>query len=200
MIGHMKLTPFHLDALTEIVNIGIGQAASILNEMLNSHVILQVPHLDVIERDDLPKYFTEYGEDNLSSVKMDFTGNLNGVSSLIFPPDSATKLVSILTGEKIGTSDLDSVRMETLNEVGNIVLNGVMGSIGNIMEKHIDFSIPVYSEGKIEDMINQQFNMAGTIVFAEGFFTVEKHKIRGNIVLLFEMFSMDALLDAIQSA
>lgn len=195
----MKLTLFHIDALTEIVNIGIGQAAAILNEMLNSHVILQVPHLEVIKPEDLPLYFTGYGDKSLSSIKMDFSGNLNGVSSLIFPPDSASKLVATLTGEKIGTPDLDSVRMETLSEVGNIVLNGVMGSIGNILEKHIDFSIPVYFESTIEEMISKNFNMSGTMVFAEGVFTVEDHKIRGNIVLLFEVLSMDVLLTAIEN-
>lgn len=196
----MKLTLFHIDALTEIVNIGIGQAAAILNEMLNSHVMLQVPHLEVIKPEDLPRYFTDYGNKCLSMVKMDFSGNLNGVSSLIFPSDSASKLVAILTGEKMGTTDLDSVRMETLSEVGNIVLNGVMGSIGNILERHIDFSIPVYSESTIEEMIDKSFSMSGIIVFAEGFFTVEDHKIKGNIVLLFEVSSMDVLLTAIDNA
>lgn len=193
----MNLTSLHIDALTEIVNIGIGQAAAILNEMLNSHVSLQAPYIEVIKPEDLPQYFTDYGDKNLSSVQMSFSGNLNGVSSLIFPLDSASKLVAALTGEKLGTSDLDSVKMEALNEVGNILLNGVMGSIGNIMEKHIDFSIPVYSEGSIEEIIRKNFSMSGAMVLAEGFFTVEDHTIKGNIVLLLQLLSMDLLLEAI---
>jgi len=38
-------TEEQLDALREVVNIGIGKAASIFNGMLDSHVELEVPSI-----------------------------------------------------------------------------------------------------------------------------------------------------------
>uniref|UniRef100_A0ACD5GZE0 Uncharacterized protein n=1 Tax=Desertifilum tharense IPPAS B-1220 TaxID=1781255 RepID=A0ACD5GZE0_9CYAN len=51
---------------------------------------------------------------------------------MIFPTESASTLVSLLTGEKPGTPDLEAVKIGTLLEVGNIVLNGVVGTVSNL--------------------------------------------------------------------
>ena len=42
-----KLTEFQFDALTEVINIGVGRAASILNEMIETHISLQIPEIKV---------------------------------------------------------------------------------------------------------------------------------------------------------
>jgi chemotaxis protein CheC len=43
----MKLTARQLDALQELVNIGIGQAAGILNDMIDSPIRLQIPYVQI---------------------------------------------------------------------------------------------------------------------------------------------------------
>ncbi len=44
----MELTAAQLDALKELINIGIGRAAGMLNDMVNSHVSLQVPQVRIL--------------------------------------------------------------------------------------------------------------------------------------------------------
>lgn len=193
----MELSPDHLDALTEIINIGVGRAAAVLNEMTNSHVRLNVPFIKVLLPSEIEKEGDGLWDQDVSSVRMSFSGSLTGVAALVFPPKSALKLVALLTGEGYLSPDLDSLKMETLNEVGNIVINGVLGSIGNMLEKHINYSIPSYSEDTLEGLVSKQFYDSGTIIMAQADFFVETENIQGNILLIFEVNSFDAILIAL---
>jgi len=195
----MKLSPIHVDTLTEIINIGIGQAGAILNKMLGSHVKLQVPTVHILDRDELPGYLPRFNGDKLASVQMPFSGSMSGVASLVFPPDSASKLVSLLSGEQAGLPDMDALKVETLKEVGNIVLNGVMGSISNMVETHIDYSIPQYNETSASGLILKKHDFSVAIIVAEALFSIDEHDISGDILLLFEMSSLEALLSIIDN-
>ena len=135
--------------------------------------------------------------DLISSVQLRFDGSFTGTASLVFPPDSAGKLVDILTGEAFGADDLDEIRVGTLTEVGNIVINGVMGSIANILQERINYSVPTYLEGNVDGLLPQAQSEDATILIAHTRFKVQEHHIEGNIILFFEVGSFDALLTAV---
>ncbi len=106
--------------------------------------------------------------------------------------------MAVLTGEEIGTPDLDSVRAGTLSEVGNIVLNGIMGSFGNILDQHISYSIPTYVEDTIDNLLALNGATINPIVIlARTRFKIEQLQVEGNIILLFEVGSFDALVAAV---
>ena len=48
-----------LDAITEIINIGVGRSASLLNQMTDSNIRLRVPKIFVIRFKDLADTNTE---------------------------------------------------------------------------------------------------------------------------------------------
>lgn len=194
----MDLSPGRIDALTEIINVGVGRAAASLNEMLESHVRLQVPDVRVISQQEIDA-IDSFVKEDVSAVKLDFEGFLSGMSSLVFSMESASKLVAILTGEELGSPDLDPLKTETLNEVGNIVLNCVMGSVGNMLEKNLFYSLPSYMEDTVSNLIRQNIETSGAIVIARAIFNVERHDIEGNIILVFELSSFDSLLSAIDA-
>ena len=198
----MILTVEQQDILTELINIGVGRASGMLNEMLQSHVDLQVPYIQVVPpasiQQELAKLNPE--SDLISSVQLRFDGSFTGTASLVFPPDSAGKLVDILTGEAFGADDLDEIRVGTLTEVGNIVINGVMGSIANILHERINYSVPTYLEGTVDGLLpHTQQNGDATILIAHTRFKVQKHQIEGNIILFFEVGSFDTLLTAVNA-
>ena len=45
-----------------------------------------------------------------ATVKQSFSGSFSGIAELVFPTESASKLVAVLTGEKQGSPDLDAAR------------------------------------------------------------------------------------------
>jgi chemotaxis protein CheC len=196
----MNPTSEQIDVLKELINIGVGRAAGMLNDMLQSRVLLQVPYVKIFTPATLQAEIEELGSEKLSTVRLTFKGPFSGIASLVFPPDSAGKLVDVLTGEEAGETDLDSIRIGTLTEVGNIILNGVMGSIGNVLEKHINYSVPTYLENNIEQLLlAENVDVDTTILLAHTRFSIEQLQIEGDIILLFEVGSFDALLEAIDA-
>lgn len=195
----MKLTARQLDALQELVNIGIGQAAGILNDMIDSPIRLQIPYLQILSPTDVQEQLEIHlNGEQIASVQLKFTGSFGGIAQLVFPTNSAAMLVTMLTGEEIGSHDLDSVKIGTLSEVGNIVINGVMGAISNVLQQRLNYSIPSYTEGTIATLLTSGGLSTDTVVLlAQTRFIIERLHIEGDIILIFNVNSFDTLLTAI---
>lgn len=197
----MTISPLQLDAFRELVNIGVGRAAAALNELLESPIVLKVPEVTMINYDDLNMQVGGSSTDlesNFSCVQLGFYGSFSGMAALVFPPASAAKLVASLTGEELETPGLNGVMAGTLNEIGNIVINCVIGTIGNIIEKPFDFSLPNYLQGKLTDLVGIHPTVEPQrILLVRTHFSVQDKSVDGNILLIFEAASFDALLTAI---
>lgn len=197
----MRLLPSQVDSLKEMVNIGVGHAAGVLNAMLNSRVKLHVPVVEMMSHEELQTKIQSMGNGNLSSVRLGFKGPFSGNASLVFPAEGAVKLVSILTGSEPGSSNLNAMRVGTLTEVGNIVLNGVMGAIGNELKLHVFYSVPIYVDNPFEVILStQQTQVDAYVVWVQTRFTLETESIAGDIILVFDVGSLDLLLEAVNRA
>jgi len=195
----MKLSTRQLDALQELVNIGIGQAAGVFNDMIDSPIRLQIPYLQILTPIDVEEELEQHlNGEQIAAVQLKFTGSFGGIAQLVFPTNSAALLVTMLTGEEVGTQDLDSVKIGTLSEVGNIVINGVMGAISNVLQQRLNYSIPTYSEGTIANLLISGGLATDTVVLlAQTSFMIERLHIEGDIILIFNVNSFDTLLTAI---
>ena len=195
----MELTTDQLDALQELVNVGVGQAAGMLNEMIEFRIQLQVPVVRLLTPEELQTELSgRLGIDPLASVQLEFNGSFDGTAQLVFPTESAANLVALLTGETPESPDLDSLKIGTLTEVGNIVINGVMGSISNMLSQPLHYSVPAYTEEDIKHIVPlKEVNVNVTVLLAQASFEVEALQIKGDIILFFGVGSFDVLLDAI---
>ncbi|TAJ45197.1 chemotaxis protein CheC [Methanofollis fontis] len=194
----MSLNNEDLDAIRELVNIGVGRAAAMLNEITCSHIILHVPTLQVIRIDELDAACGLPVEGTAATVKIDFKGFFTGTTALIFPPESAAALVMAITGENGDQPELDAIRIETLTEVGNIFINGVMGSIGNVLGQQITYTPPLYVEDSIAQIVwNARFHADERVLLANTRFFVEDINVEGIIAMILEIGSLETLLEKI---
>ncbi len=192
------LTGEKKDALIELINIGVGRAAGMLNQMTSHQISLRVPSIALVTIEDLGRAMGGRTDDLLAAVKMGFTGTFSGTAALIFPTASAAQLVSCLTDEELGTPDLDALRAVTLIEVGNIVVNCVMGSITNMLSEQVRYSLPVYQEGSIVSLVSSDTeNVDEWMLLVQTRFSIEQLQIEGDIVLILEVGSLDALFAGI---
>jgi len=181
------------DALTELVNIGIGHAAASLNSMVGHHIQLHVPKVYLAQRNTINKYFhTDF--QNISSVIMKFSGPFDGTSALIFPKESAEILVACLTGEPKDSSAMDELKAGALTEVGNILINGVMGSISNMLQTTLQYSVPDYIEGTLDHLIDIDAQIGHSILIAETVFHINELDVKGTVALFFHVESFAVLL------
>jgi chemotaxis protein CheC len=197
------LAPGDIDVLTEVINIGVGKAAGSLSDIIGSHVVLKVPHVELLPFSKLREVASKLGHERISSVIQKFQGSFIGSAALVFPPESAARLVSALTGDAITSPNLDSVRSGTLMEIGNIVINGILGTVSNILKCNLHFSLPEFRDiNKIIELVRSDDlkNHEGFIVFAEANFFIKALEISGFIIILFEVESVDSLTSMIKQA
>jgi len=195
----VELTADEIDALNELINIGVGSAAGMLNEMIQFPIQLQIPDVELISAKELRSELKKrFGIEPLSAVQLGFSGSFSGSAQLLFPTESAVNLVSVLTGEEKGSPDLDSLKISTLSEVGNMVINGIMGSIGNILDQPLDYAVPYYAEEEIEELLLKEPSLDyGSVLLAPTHFSIEELQIQGDILLFFDVGSFQMLLKAI---
>lgn len=192
----MMLSDLQLDILQELINIGVGRAAGMLNQLVRAHIQLQVPILRVVTSAELTDMYAMRGDSVFSAVQLSFTGEFAGMSALIFPPESASKLVTVVLGQEDGMAESEAMRSATLQEVGNIVLNGVMGSIANILKEPLRYSPPDYVEAGIASIIGLR---NGMILVARTQFSMKDHCIEGEVLIIFSLSSFGSLLTAIDA-
>ena len=185
-------------ALERLIDLGVCRGADMLNILLHSSVRLEVPSLKTIDTQNLNLEAESLGVDVLAAVHMGFAGGLTGHSGLVFKKDCALRLVERLAGDDFGSSEFDFVSTSVLTEIGNIVLNSVLGAISNELMLSLDFIVPTFFQGGAEELI--QLGCAGVErpgLFAKTQFIMEELKEDGNIVLFLEQDSYDILISTI---
>lgn len=190
-----EITPYQMDALREYLSMGVGHAASTLNSMLGRHIELDVPKISLIKVHDIEDA-TELGADVYSTVTLGFDGNIKGNASVIFDQQSATDLIEILMpGSSANRAELDEISESTLTEVGNIVINSVMGSFSNSFEFELEYQVPRYSESSLKDLCKVNADESDSIIlFGETFLIVEEVRIKGKILLFYVLDDLKSLI------
>ncbi|MDH5682549.1 MAG: chemotaxis protein CheC [Spirochaetota bacterium] len=196
----MEINEKQIDIIKEMLNIGVGRAANVLNTMLKSHVALYVPNVQIINIDMLEKTFQLAKDQSTAGVQIGFEGDFSGLSLIIFPMDSASKIVSEVIQDNVSKTGLNSIQSGTLTEVGNILLNNVIGTFGNMLNTHMRYTLPEYFNGPVTNLIDmQKISSSAMILIAEAKFTIETLQISGEVMLIFEVDSFDLFIEAINS-
>jgi len=90
---------------------------------------------------------------------------------------------------------MDAMRIGALQEVGNIVLNAVMGTMANLLDEHLEYTIPTFVEGSLSRMLHLDAgNSDAHFILARVTFLLEEHHIEGNVILYFEVGSVDPFI------
>ncbi len=194
----MNVRPEHLDALQELLNIGVGRAAGSLNQMLEKPIRLQVPFLRVGNSVEISQEILKKHENTFSSVQLPFKGKFQGSTCLLFPKNSAATLVTALTGGAEETDPIYSLREGSLTEIGNIVLNGVMGSFANFFHHQITYSVPFFQETSIQGLLQTTpSDTSEIILWAKAEFMIDQHNIIGEIMLLLGISDLSLLINTV---
>ena len=195
----MNTTVEQLDALTEIVNIGTGRAAAILSEITDSWIELSVPRVIACRPADVAQYLSTTQSESQTLICQNFTGGLDGQASLSFPSNSALSLAQFVGEVEEVADELDFDLEGILEEVGNIVLNAVLGSVSNLFECGLEYSLPrLLPKVDLLAHLNQHSLPGGeaelTILVANTHFKIASRDIEGSLILVFQVGCLERLL------
>lgn len=182
------LSELELDALTELVNLGVSSAAFNLREMVREEVVLSVPSVQIITREQAVVNLSERESKRLVGVHQDFQGDINGRALVIFPETKSFELVRAIVGGDLSLDDIFELEQEALAETGNVLLNGCLGTIANHLGRSLKVSLPevIYGEG-FEFFDALPYSMSDRVLFIYINFAVKRRDIQGYIAMLLGM-------------
>ena len=188
------LAELELDALTELVNLGVSNAALSLREMVREEVFLSVPNVNLVTRHQAVANLGETQAKRLVAVRQDFEGDITGRALLIFPDAKSMELVRALVGGDLSLEEIMELEQEALAETGNVLLNSCLGTIANALERPLHISLPEVVHGGGAEFFDVTHAREGDgVLFIYINFTVKMRDISGYIAMLLDMPSLVTL-------
>lgn len=190
-----------MDVLKEIGNIGAGNAATSLANMINKKIDMTVPKVSVLDFQDVPVLMG--GEEiPVCGIIFELTGDMNGTIMFILSLDSAKRLVDLMMPGLIG-EEIDEMALSAIKEVGNILSGSYITSLSGLTNLKINMSIPLVSidmAGAILSVPVVQFGLVGDkiLIIENDFFEdSEKEAVQGYFFLIPDVDSYGTLFGSL---
>jgi chemotaxis protein CheC len=197
----ISLDELERDALTELVNIGVSRAAASLRKMVNRQVLLSVPSVEIVTRLSAASLIGQRESENLIAIQQHFDGPFSGRALLIFPESNGSRLVRAIVGDEMDEAEMVEMESEALAETGNVILNGCLGSMANMLQQSLKMSLPDVRRGSSEKMFEVVSGQVedSFVLFLYINFSVRDRDIRGYIAMIMDLPSLDLLKQLISA-
>jgi chemotaxis protein CheC len=193
-LSDIPLDDLEHDALTELVNIGVSRAASNLRKMVGDQVLLSVPSVEVVSRAAASTLIGQRESELLVAVRQDFDGAFSGRALLIFPEANSLELVRAVAGGHLTLEDIVELEQEALAEIGNIILNGCVATISNLLKRSLTMSLPEIVRGTGLDLFEISPSGAEDVVlFIHINFSLQGREISGYVAMVMDLPALNAL-------
>ena len=191
----IDLTELQRDAFTELVNIGVSKAAASLRRMIGVQVLLSVPAVEIVSRARAARMIGEREASELVVVQQDFTGAFAGRALLIFPQENGRELVRAVAGEELSADEVAELEDEALTETGNVILNGCLATMANLLQRTLTMSLPEIMRGDGHRIFRRIDDRAtdSLVLFLYINFAVRERDIRGYIAMLMDLPSLASM-------
>ncbi|QBE64894.1 chemotaxis protein CheC [Pseudoduganella lutea] len=204
----IPLTELEHDALVEIFNIGVGQAAAAMSGIVGEEVTMSVPSISFLSRSEAAQLIEDAHRHNagtastsgerICGVSQHYEGAFSTEALLMFPEDKSLEIVRLMVGEAIPLAELSGMEQEAMSEIGNIILNACVGTLANIFEHELHGSLPVYHVGSSDEILDATGTRADTVVMMLHIdFILEKHQIHGYVAFILDVTALTDLKDQI---
>ena len=195
-----ELSEIERDALAEIANVGVSRAATSLRQMVGEQVLLSVPAVNIVSREAAAELVEKGNNPKLVAVQQLFSGPFSGRALLIFPQDQSLELVRSIVGDEHTLEDVIDLEQEALAETGNIILNGCLGTIANLLHRPMRVSLPSVLRGDGAALFDVQTSVAAPnlVLFLYIDFTIRNRNVHGFIALVMDLPSIVALKEIVR--
>lgn len=193
----IQVSKDELDAISEVFNIGVGQAAATMSEMVGQEVLLSLPGAKIVAREAVSEELPA-SEVPVSSIFQNFRSPFgSGRAILAFPESKSFRLVEVLVGHH-GVGELTNLEQEALTEVGNIILNACLAALSDMLGAAIEISVPEY-RALIDwsAMVEGAERDADTLLMLSIQFDLRDLEINGRLMFLLEFTQLRSLIHAI---
>lgn len=193
-----------MDFLSEMMNIGAGNAATALEQMLGTRTEVIIPRIHVLEYMDVECIF-----DNpslpVTAIDAELVGDVRGFISFFIPDKDVVKLTNLMLKATPGGSTASAtLDHSVISEIGNILMGVYLTAIHDFCRLNIYHKVPIMNRGILKIMLDKSlkhlsYEVKALIVVVNEFYAgVER--IETSLVLIPNTASLSNLTDSIHQA
>ena len=195
-----ELNDTHIDVLREIGNIGAGNAATALADILDDRVEISIPIVRVTDFDTAVNALG--GAESMTvGVMLNYYGDANGMIMFLINMDDAKLVMKILLqgyGEE-DENEITEMKLSAIKEIGNILGSSYIGSIATLTGLEIELSIPYVAidmAGALMSVPIIEFGAVGDkVMFIEESFSGREHNLKSNVVMFAQVDTLRIIME-----
>lgn len=178
---------FKMDVLKEVGNIGAGNAATALSQLLNKPIDMAVPKVQLLNFEEITDKVGG-AEELVYAVFLRVEGEAPGNLFFILSPEAALNLLSRIAGiEILSDQELGEMELSALSEIGNILAGSYLSSLADFTSLSMYPTVPALAmdmAGAILSYGLLQFGQMGDdALLIDTTFLRGKTKLKGNFSL-----------------
>lgn len=205
----MNQNDLSYDILKEMFNISVGKAASMLSEIINKRIVLDVPSVEILNPEnqnvEIEESFIKVAGGALMVSSIDFGDKITGEANLIFPANKMRRFINLCmdVGDEKDEPDMDFTDMDfdIIREIGNIILNSIVGGMGNFLNTSLKYTLPkvkVYHRTDFAKNIKKKKHLCMLILYIT--FIIDDTEIEGAVIIDLTLNSLNELMELIKKA
>ena len=202
----MKDINLELDILKEMFNVSVGRASSLLSEIIDRRIILNVPDVKLLDiktdEFNLEECLPEKSDGIFMISSICFEHELQGKASLIFSAKKIRKFIDLCIKndetEECYELDFSDIDFDVVKEMGNIVLNSVVGEVGNLLNLKLNYTLPqvqIYNGADFYEEVDSHYSH---ILILNITFLIEGTRIEGAILVHLTLNSFNDIIEKIK--
>jgi chemotaxis protein CheC len=201
------LTEDRRDALQEVANLAMGQAATRLARLLDGFIELSVPRVKLVAVSDAADALREMTgiDDTVSAVRQGFRSDIKGEALVICRSDGVEQLCA-LVNDPYARSNYEAVsQKELMFDVANLLTGACVSSILDQLGRTPVFSAPglLGDAMTLEEVFQPSVLQWEVALLVEVNFALEDQSFRAHLVMLMAEESirhMNGALDELLSS
>ncbi len=194
------LTDLHIDALSEVFNIGAGRAAASLSDIVGDEVKLSVPRVEICSTTEISAKTAQLGTERFGAVHQTFSGSFEADAILLFTEAHALEIVRDMMGSQISLEDLPEFEQEAMCELGNIILNACLSAMADVLSIPLNCSLPDYTVANTDEIFRRVCEDPGQpfVMLLHIDLAIEKRHSEGHLIFLMSSTSLEDLISQIE--
>ncbi|AIQ18975.1 MULTISPECIES: chemotaxis protein CheC [Paenibacillus] len=133
---------FKMDVLKEVGNIGAGNAATALSQLLGKPIDMAVPKVQLLSFEEITEKVGG-AEELVYAVFLRVEGEAPGNLFFILTPEAAISLLNRVAGIEISPEqELGEMELSALNEIGNILAGSYLSSLADFTSLSMYPTVP----------------------------------------------------------
>ncbi|MBQ8568099.1 MAG: chemotaxis protein CheC [Oscillospiraceae bacterium] len=192
-----QLNATHFDILKELGNIGQGNAASSLSNMLGKPIDIAVPDVRLLDFGETVEFLG--GPENIAiGMLIGLSGDINGMMLYVLQKSFANNMLQAVMGKQVEElTDLDEMDFSFVQEIGNILAGSYINAIASLTNLTIDISVPSISVDMVGAILSvpavEFAKVSDKVLFIDDSFLIADGEIKSNMILVPELESLSVL-------